>query len=421
MVAGLALAVRLAAFLGASSVDPASMMTPDSYEYDRLARTLLDHGRFAVSADAPAQRRRMPGFPLLIAGVYGAAGEDARAVVFVGIALSVLTVCLTSWIAWRLWGHWPALVAGLLLALDLPSVTASRLLLTETPFTVLIVAGIAVGVGLVTGERPRAWQGVLMGRAARVGGAHATDRALPPSARRRLAPRFRSFPGLESARCLPDGRFVRGGVDRDRGGWQLRNQRALGAAAASDEPVKILFHVRAVDILVQRDGIPVEQARAEIRSLTQSGQGGNLSKEDHQLRIALGLIAQHPLLFLWTQVRWLPELLLGTGAAGLSAALRLEDAADLPHRVARVMTNVAPAVHLLALYVGTAWCLLALGKESASRRVAVLLVAGLVVYFVVLSAGPMAYSRLRVPFAPLLAVCAARGLQVARERGRSRG
>ena len=53
-----------------------------------------------------------------------------------------------------------------------------------------------------------------------------------------------------------------------------------------------------------------------------------------------------------------------------------------------------------------------------SRRVAILLMAGLIVYFVVLSAGPMAYSRLRVPFAPLLAVCAARGLQLARERVR---
>jgi 4-amino-4-deoxy-L-arabinose transferase-like glycosyltransferase len=417
-VAGLALAVRLAAFLGASAVSPASMLTPDSSGYERLARTLLHHGRFADSADGPAHRRRTPGFPLLIAAVYGATGEDPRAVVLVEIALSVLTVCLTSWIAHRLWGEWPALVAGLLLALDLPSVTASRLLLTETLFTVLIVAGAAIALSLVGAERPGARQGLLMGA------------LLASAALTRPIGLFLPLPVgawlLFSSRSL--------GWDRRAafkliasfaaawillvGGWQLRNQRALSASAASDEPVKILFFVRGADIIAQRDGIPVEEARARLRSLNQAEQGA-LPKEDRQLQIAFGLIAQHPLLFLWTQIRWLPELLLGTGAAGLALALGLDDSSDLPHRLASVTTAFAAALHLLALYAGMAWCLWCARNESAGRRAAILLLAGLVAYFVVLSAGPMAYSRFRVPFVPLLAVCAARGLQLARERWRS--
>ena len=415
-VAGLALAVRLAAFLGASALDPASMMTPDSYGYDRLAQTLLEHGRFAANADGPAHRRRMPGFPFLIAAVYAAAGKDARAVILVGIGLSVLTVCLASWTAWRLWGYWTGVVAGLLLAVDLPSVTASRLLLTETPFTVLVVAGTAMGVALVTGERPGARPALLMGA------------LLAAAALTRPIGLFLVLPVVAwlvvSGRSLGWGRgtvvrtiaaFVAAWIVLV-GGWQLRNQRALGAPAASDEPVKMLIHVRGIDIIVQRDGLPVEQARARMRSLTEAEHGENLSRDERQLRVALRLIAQNPMLFLWTQVRWLPELLLGTGAAGLSVALGLEDATDLPHRVARVATSVAPALHLFVLYAGAAWCLWRVRAESVSRRAATVLMAGTIVYFIVLSAGPMAYSRFRVPFAPLLAVCAARGLQLARER-----
>jgi 4-amino-4-deoxy-L-arabinose transferase-like glycosyltransferase len=418
-VASLALAVRLAAFLGASAVDPASVMRPDSYLYDQLARTLLDHGRFAEGADGPVHRRRAPGFPLLIAAVYAVAGDDARAVVLVGIALSVLTVCLTSWIAYRLWGGWPAVIAGLLLALDVPSVTASRFLLTETPFTFLLVAGTAIGVALVSGARPTARQGLLMGA------------ILASAALTRPIGLFLSLPVaawlVASGRSLGWGRRATFRMIASFatawivivGGWQLRNQRALGAAAASDEPVKILFHVRGADIIAQRDRIPVEQARAQLRSLARAEPGDTRSRENRQLRAALGLIAQHPILFLRTQVRWLPELLLGTGAAGLSAALGPGDASDLPHRVARVAANVVPALHLLVLYAGAAWCLWQVRNESVSRRVAILLMAGLVAYFVVLSAGPMAYSRFRVPFTPLLAVCAARGLQLARDRSRS--
>jgi hypothetical protein len=49
-------------------------------------------------------------------------------------------------------------------------------------------------------------------------------------------------------------------------------------------------------------------------------------------------------------------------------------------------------------------------NESPAHRLAAALLFGLVLYFVVLSTGPQAYSRFRVPFTPLLALLAARGL-----------
>jgi hypothetical protein len=49
-------------------------------------------------------------------------------------------------------------------------------------------------------------------------------------------------------------------------------------------------------------------------------------------------------------------------------------------------------------------------EPPASRRILILL-AALTAYFVILSAGPTAYSRFRVPVMPLLAIGAGRGWQ----------
>jgi hypothetical protein len=49
--------------------------------------------------------------------------------------------------------------------------------------------------------------------------------------------------------------------------------------------------------------------------------------------------------------------------------------------------------------------------EPGPARLTAALLGALVLYFVILSTGPQAYSRFRVPFTPLLALCAARGLE----------
>jgi len=54
--------------------------------------------------------------------------------------------------------------------------------------------------------------------------------------------------------------------------------------------------------------------------------------------------------------------------------------------------------------------------EAVPVRLLAVLLAGLVAYFVLSSTGPQAYSRFRVPFTPLLALCAARGLERTRPR-----
>lgn len=406
----LALAVRVAAFAAASSEDLSAFMTPDSYGYDRLARTLLHHGRFADGPESPPQTRRTPGYPLLVAAVYAGAGEDPRTVVWLGIALSVLTVGLTMGIARRLWGPGPAAMAGLLLALDLPSVTAARHLLTETPFAALVVAATAAAVSLVLRDRPSAGWALILGMllaSAALTRPIGLLLVLPVSlwllhSGRALRWEGRATASIVAAFVLPWIVLV--------GGWQLRNRAVAGGFQASDGPAKFLLLSRGADVVAQRDGIPVARAREDLaRSIAETARQTGVSQDRLYLRAAWELIRGHPGLFLATQLRWLPELLLGTGAASLPA-LGLEPGDEPGERAALGILSSAAAAHLLLVYAGAGLCLWTVRREPLPRRLAVVLMVGLTTYFVILSTGPQAYSRFRVPFVPLLAICAAGGL-----------
>jgi 4-amino-4-deoxy-L-arabinose transferase-like glycosyltransferase len=410
--AALALSVRVGLFAAASWAQPNSFMSPDAYGYEALARTLLHDARFAASPVGPPQTRRTPGFPLLIAAIYAVAGEDPRAVVLVGIGISVLTVWLTAWVAGRLWGARAALIAGVLLALDIPSATASRRLLTETPFAALLLAATAAALGLLLEGRPRAWRGLLMGTllaAAALTRPVGLFLVIPASlwlvlCGRTLRWRPRSTAWVLAALVLPWILMV--------GGWQVRNRVAAGALVASDGPAKFVYMSRGSDILAQRDGISVEVARAQLtQSIDDEVKRTGRPAERLYARAALALVARHPILFLKTQVRWLPELLLGTGAAGVSLAFDLADRPDRRPRAWWWALSAGAALHLLVLYAGAARGLWRMRAEAVPVRLLAVLLAGLVAYFVLLSTGPQAYSRFRVPFTPLLALCAARGLE----------
>jgi 4-amino-4-deoxy-L-arabinose transferase-like glycosyltransferase len=411
-VTWVALAVRLTVLGTASTLSPSAVMTPDSYGYDLLARTLLHRGRFASGPLGAAQTRRTPGFPLLIAAVYGAAGrDDPRLVVLLGVVVSALTVGIASRIADRLWGTRAALVAGGLLAVDPASINAARFLLTETPFTALVALGAWAAGRLVTAERATwafaALAGAFLASAALI---RPIGLFLPLPvgiwafySARSLGWSRRTQATVVAAFALPWVALV--------GGWQLRNREAVGAYVASDGPAKFLYLTRAADIVAQKDGIPFATAREEmVHQIEDEERARGVPRERLYLRAALGMIVRHPVLFSKTQVSYLPALMLGTGAAPLETALGTDGADDLVRRGARWALRAAAALHLVLVYAGTAVCFWTARGKRVGSRLAVLLIAALTAYFVVLSTGPQAYSRFRVPFMPLLAVAAGRGL-----------
>src|SRR6185503_20285707 len=136
--------------------------------------------------------------------------------------------------------------------------------LTDTPFAAVLLAAVAVALGLASDDRPRARRsamfGALLATAAltRPVGLYLVIPALlwlvlcgrlrPWSARATVS--------VVAAFAVPWILLV--------GGWQVRNRMAAGAFVASDGPAKFLYFSRGSDILAQRDGTSLEAARAQL-------------------------------------------------------------------------------------------------------------------------------------------------------------
>jgi 4-amino-4-deoxy-L-arabinose transferase-like glycosyltransferase len=395
-----ALAARLAVF-AAGSARGETVMASDSYGYEQLARSLLQAGRFA-EPDGSAHTRRTPGFPLLIAAVYAAAGEDPGLVVLIGILLAGATAGVAALTAERLAGPRAGLAAGLLVALDCASIAGSQRLLTEVPFTALLTASAIAAASAAS--RPRAaataWLGALLACAALI-----RPIGLPLvfvaaawvaflARARRLGPRD----GVRLAAALLAPWLV------IVGGWQVHNARHAGTWAASDGPAKYLLLSRGADVLAQRDGTSYREAREGLEAeIGEASRREGRRPESLYLGAAVSLIARHPLLFLWTQVRWLPELLLGTGAIGIEERTGLGPGWGTALRAASI-------AHLLLLYAAVLAGLRRAWTDDLPRRLALAYLAAASLALVFMSTGPRAYSRFRMPVVPLLAVCAGYGL-----------
>ena len=375
------------------------------------AGTLLHEGRFAAGPAAGAHTRRTPGFPLLIASVYALGWEDPRAVVGAEILLSVFTVALGAWAAHRMGGERAAWIAGLLLALDTPSIVASCLFLSDTPFAAVLLAAVAAGLGLVLDERPRAWRSAVFGgllAAAALTRPIGLFLVFPACLWLLLCGRRRPWSPRDTVSALAA--FAVPWILMV-GGWQARNRAAAGAFVASDGPAKFVYFSRGADIVARRDGTSFEAARAQLAdSIEAEAKRTGRPAERLYARAALDLVARHPILFLETQVRWLPELLLGTGAAGVTLALDLDEPGHRPGAPRAGSCPRPPPCTSCSSTRGRRGASGGMRGEPAAARLSAALLAGLVVYFVILSTGPQAYSRFRVPFTPLLALCAARGL-----------
>lgn len=98
--------------------------------------------------------KRTPGYPLLLAAVLGAAGEDLFAVTAVQHALGLLTATVAYLLASALGGRAAGLLAGLATALAGSLLLYERSVMTETLFASLLTASVAA---LVAAARRPGW------------------------------------------------------------------------------------------------------------------------------------------------------------------------------------------------------------------------------------------------------------------------
>lgn len=120
----------------------------DSAEYLSLAANLMDHGVFSSSPSPPwvANIRRTPGYPALIVLVSSPfGGVMPAAVILFQLLLGAMAAVLTSLLTHRITGKRRAAAgAGLLVAFDLAFLESNFTLLTDTPFTFLLLCTLLI-------------------------------------------------------------------------------------------------------------------------------------------------------------------------------------------------------------------------------------------------------------------------------------
>lgn len=154
---GLVLGVALNA-LAFARVNPDRIVPgTDSTQYDLMARQLAADRGFTLEAEPPfvPTQFREPGYPLLVATIYRLSGSNVEVVVAAQAVLLGLAAGFTAVLGMRLFGFVPGLLGGGLFGFNSEAAHYAHWLLTEVPFTVLLVAALLLALRAQAGQRSR--------------------------------------------------------------------------------------------------------------------------------------------------------------------------------------------------------------------------------------------------------------------------
>ncbi|MBI4859711.1 MAG: glycosyltransferase family 39 protein [Candidatus Riflebacteria bacterium] len=270
----LAFGVRIIPWLWGATHWDRILQSTDSHGYHQAAVNLLAHGTLSVSFTPPfaPDSLRTPVYPWFLAAVYGLFGVRPALAQCVIASSSVL---LVDRIATRLVGRRAALVAAILLALDLPSLALSMMLLTETLAVFLLLAASLFIVNLypppgpggatpdptgrVDAPRGPAWTGVVVG--------------LLLAACALTRPTFLFLPGVVWIALLPR-RNLRAVVtcflllvlsfSLPLAAWMVRNRVSVGVWEFSSIQGQELLFYRVSGVMARVWAVPVAEAWARL-------------------------------------------------------------------------------------------------------------------------------------------------------------
>jgi 4-amino-4-deoxy-L-arabinose transferase-like glycosyltransferase len=376
---------------------------PDSQDYVGTAANLAAGKGFANSSGQP-DTARTPGYPLLIVPFLWA-GLDLKYLILLQHMLAACISVAVAAFVLRLNGNRrQAVIAGLLLAIDLPTLDAANSILSETLFTSVLVACLGI-LWLKKELRYVMVSGFTAGAAALVRPV-AIYLFLPILLYLFLTVKTRRFRAsisfLMAFAIIPVAWSVRNyhetgyfGLSTFSGYNMLVNWGA--GTLAIDDPGNFdeNLAIRQKQLEAQACSELAAKTGADCTQLTLAQKSGVYGK------VGMRVLLQRPVSYLKLAIRSAAFVIFGGGA----------------ERLAKISSiSVGLARKILLLYTAPSFCLAVLGllyfwKEN--RRFSYL--AGLViVYFVVISAGALANSRYRVPIVPLYAIMIAGGTELIR-------
>jgi 4-amino-4-deoxy-L-arabinose transferase-like glycosyltransferase len=414
---------------------PIRFFTSDSYGYVDNARALFEIKRFAHSPEEPGlfETIRTPGYPLFLAASYSLFGVNQAIAIGIQSFLSLITIILTFWIGCQIWNPKVGLLSSLLLTLDLNTLGFSLMLLSETLFTLFLTGFLASTIYILKRD-PDRWKGVRLFSYAGISGTllvFATFvRPLTYFSFALVALIFevwlisthwpwKRHLQLQIGFFLPFVLLV--------GGWQLRNQQITGSGMFSQIEAINMYWYRAAGVIALRDHISLQDAQKKMgiyepQAVLYHPELGETWQED-----GVNTLLKHPFLYMRTVVGGIlkmfmipgNETVLGLIGVQLGKTSPLGDLFRLPPReyITRwmegnkvyLLTFIFALLHMFLVYTG----FLIGSVQSLVKRqglMSLFLLIGMLFYLVLVSAGPEAYYRFRVPVTPILVLFAARGI-----------
>lgn len=429
------------AFVMVNANDPSRIFANDSYSYISSATALLKTGRFAISPENPEpQLIRTPGYPAYMAGIYLIFGEDNLPVVVFQILISIVTVFLVYIAARELWDDYCAIAAIILFSVDPGSFFSSQMILSETLFTFFIMVMAAASVHLWVNRKPRIKYLLVLGLAL----AFAT--LVRPISYYLLFPIIIMLIALRRRLGLTLKDLARGLIYFVLpwimlvGGWQVRNYMVSGNADFSHVMALDLLFYRGAGIIAEREDISLLQARELVHSYPPVVDDClETELTSCYKKKAFSLMVEYPGSFLRVMIRGLARLITDRGDAYLlnylgvkSISIRGGPAQDLFKLSAQdyiskwVLTHpivfvafILTSAYLIILYVGSISGLVSSAKEVENQHIATnALIWTVIIYLLIVSAGPEANVRFRTPIMPLLSIFAGKGMVVLMMWGR---
>jgi len=404
--------------------DAGLFVTDDAAEYIRLAKTIVETGTFSISPDyvgAP-EIIRTPGYPLFVAAIYAVFGYNNLWVVLTQIFLSTITVFIVFKIAEKLTDIRIALLAALLLALDALSFGYTTIIMTETVFTLVLLLIFYAGIKYIETSGKNIYalaMGFLTAFATQIRPVNYFLFAvlLIFFIVYGLIKRWKAVKIVTSSLLIliPTVVIV--------GGWQYRNYRLTGYSGFSAIANINMYFFRAAEIMALKEGKTFREIQIQIgydtyyQSLLE-----NMEKRGEILNEwnakGLALVKQHPWQLAKMQLKGMISILIRPGGSALThiwghnlyvlqsdkSNIEVAESLGTPFKICLL----AVFLYLLMLYSGVLSWLISVFKAGKIDSIHLFL-SVIVIYFLVISAGPEGVARFRIPIMPLLALISAQG------------
>lgn len=430
---GLLLAIHVGVAGWVHHNDPQRAFAPDSPSYEKPALALLADGRFATEpgSDKP-EIHRTPGYPMLIAASYALFDRVPALVIAIQISMHGMILALVARIARRVGAaaEWTALAV---LGLSVTFFATAQYLLAETFFTLQVVLFSLLWIEMRRSLSKGSRYFALALATGLVLATMALTRPIAyylPAVAAAVTALVAWRDGLTTRRVLASAAVLLIPAVVILGTWQVRNYRVSGSAEFSQMKNVNLLKYRAAGVVAQRDGIPLEDAQAQLYDDIERRypdlEGARFL--DAAGAEARRILRAEPLLTARDAAEGFARMMLLPGENGLLHLLGVDQPTgpagdllrlDFPSfvrkwvlgRPGEFLLFAFALAHLVTMYGLAAVALWRLPCQGMPARTIVVAGVVLIAYFALLSSGPEAYPRFRAPIVPLLAILAGVGAQ----------